>query len=86
MVASIDYRKDMLDELGMDEPTNLDELEDVFEAVKQKWPEVTPLVFAVTTWTLDPFKTYNGCTLQNYALNDDGTYSITAKTEAFKNI
>ena len=84
MVASIDYRKDMLDELGMDEPTNLDELEDVFEAVKQKWPEVTPLVFAVTTWTLDPFKTYNGCTLQNYALNDDGTYSITAKTEAFK--
>ena len=71
MVASIDYRKDMLDELGMDEPTNLDELEDVFEAVKQKWPEVTPLVFAVTTWTLDPFKTYNGCTLQNYALNED---------------
>lgn len=84
MVASIQYRKDMLDELGMEEPTNLEELNNVFEAVKQKWLDVTPLVFAVTTWTLDPFKIYTGSTLQSYTPNDAGGYDITAKTPEFK--
>lgn len=84
MVSSVQYRKDMLDELGLDEPTNLDELDAVFAAVKEKWPDVTPLVFAVTTWTLEPFKTWNNCTLQDFILNDDGSCEITAKTDAFK--
>ncbi len=34
-------------------------------------------------WTLDPFKTYNGCTLQTYMLNDDGSCDIVAKTEPY---
>lgn len=84
MVQSIDYRKDMLDELGMDEPTNLDELNEVFAAVKKKWPDVTPLVFATTTWTLTVFRPYNGCTLQDFVLNDDGTCDFTPKTQAYK--
>lgn len=84
MVSSVQYRKDMLDELGMKEPTNLEELDAVFAAVKEKWPDVTPLVFAVTTWTLEPFKTWNNCTLQEFMLNDDGTCDIVAKTDAFK--
>lgn len=84
MVGSMQYRKDMLDELGMDEPANLDELDAVFAAVKEKWPDVTPLVFAVTTWTLEPFKTWNNCTLQHFMLNDDGTCDIVAKTQPFK--
>ncbi len=84
MVSSVQYRKDMLDELGMKEPTNLEELDAVFAAVKEKWPDVTPLVFAVTTSTLEPFKTWNNCTLQEFMLNDDGTCDIVAKTDAFK--
>lgn len=85
MVASIQYRKDMLDELGIavDDINTLEDLDNVFAAVKEKWPDVTPLVFATTTWTLDPFKTYNNCTLQDFVLNDDGTCDITAKTEPF---
>lgn len=84
MVASIDYRKDMLDELGMDEPSTLEEFDAVCAAVKEKWADVTPLVFATTTWTLDPFKTYNGCTLQDFILNEDGSCDIVAKTEPFQ--
>lgn len=84
MVASIQYRKDMLDELGMQEPSDLEELREVFAAVKEKWPDVTPLVFAVTTWTLDPFKVYTGSTLQFYTPNENGGYDITAKTPEFK--
>lgn len=83
MVASIQYRKDMLDELGNPEINNLEDLDKVFGMVKEKWPEVTPLSFATTTWTLDPFKTYNRCTLQDFMLNDDGTCDIVAKTQPF---
>ncbi|MDD3277848.1 MAG: extracellular solute-binding protein [Lachnospiraceae bacterium] len=85
MVATVQYRTDMLKELGNPEIKNLDDLDNVFAQVKEKWPEVTPLVFAVTTWTLDPFKTWNNCTLQDFVLNDDGTCDITAKTEEYYN-
>lgn len=83
MVGSVQYRKDMLEELGNPEINTLEDLDAVFAQVKEKWPEVTPLVFAVTTWTLEPFKTWNNCTLQDFILNDDGTCDITAKTDAF---
>lgn len=85
MVANIDYRKDILDELGMDVPTNLEELDAVFAAVKENYPDMVPLCFAVETWTLDPFKTAAGCTLQEFMLNDDGSCDIVAKTENFYN-
>lgn len=83
MVENIEYRHDILLELGLEEPKTLDEFDAVCEAVKQNYPEMTPLVFATTTWTLDPFKTYNGCTKQTFVLNDDGTCDITAKTAPF---
>lgn len=83
MVSSVQYRKDILDELGLKEPSNLEELDNVFAKVKEAHPDMTPLVFAVTTWTLEPFWTWNNCTLQYFVLNDDGTCDITAKTEPF---
>lgn len=83
MMSSMQYRKDMLDELGMEEPTSLEELDAVFAAVKDKWPDVTPLVFAITTWTLEPFKSWNNCTNQDFVLNEDGTCDVAAKTEPF---
>lgn len=85
MVASLQYRHDLMDELGNPEVKSLDDLDNLFAQVKEKWPEMTPMVFAVTTWTLEPFKTWNNCSLQDFILNDDGTCDIVAKTEPFYN-
>ena len=37
------YRKDILDELGLEEPTNMDELEDILMKVKEAYPDMLPL-------------------------------------------
>ena len=37
------YRKDILDELGLSEPTNMDEFEDVLLKVKEAYPDMVPL-------------------------------------------
>jgi len=37
------YRKDILDELGLEEPTNMDELEAVLTKVKEAYPDMLPL-------------------------------------------
>lgn len=84
MVGSMLYRYDMLEELGNPEINNLDDLDRVFGMVKEKWPDVTPLVFNVDTWWLEPFKTWNGCTLQDFIINDNDQCEIVAKTEPFK--
>lgn len=85
MVASLVYRQDIVEELGNPEITTLEDLMDVYQQVKDNYPDMIPLNFSTDTWTLDPFKTWNNCTLQRFTINDDGTVDITATTEPYKN-
>ena len=52
MVATMVYRHDMYEELGSPKVENTDDLENLLTMVKEKWPDVTPLVFSVDTWYL----------------------------------
>lgn len=54
-LASLIYRRDILDELGMKPPATLDELLDVFKAVKEKYPDMVPLTMEYSFMT-DFFK------------------------------
>ena len=84
MVASLIYRQDIVEELGNPEINTLDDLMAVYEQVKTNYPDMIPLNFSTDTWTLDPFKTWNNCTLQRFTINDDGSVEITATTEPYK--
>lgn len=83
MVASVSYRADMLEELGNPEINTLEDLDNVFAMVKEKWPDVTPLNFSVDTWTLNPFKTWNNCSLQYFIMNEEDQCEIVPKTQPF---
>lgn len=85
MVATVLYRHDMLEELGNPEVKNLEDLDNLFAAVKEKWPDVVPLNFSVDTWYLNPFKTWNNCSLQYFDVNENKECEIVAKTEPFYN-
>lgn len=84
MVATLIYRQDIVEELGNPEINTLDDLMELFQMVKDNYPDMIPLNFSTDTWTLDPFKTWNNCTLQRFTINEDGTVDITATTEAYK--
>ena len=84
MVASVIYRADILEALGNPEVNTLDDLLAVYQQVKDAYPDMIPLNFSTDTWTLDPFKTWNGCTLQRFTIHDDGSVEITAATEPYK--
>lgn len=43
------YRKDILDELGMEEPTTIEELEALLKAVKEKYPDMVGLMLEKST-------------------------------------
>ena len=83
MVASMIYRHDMLEELGNPEIKNAGDLENVLGMVKDKWPDVTPLVFSVDAWYLNPLKTWNNCSLQYFDVDENGQCQIVAKSKPF---
>ena len=85
MVATVLYRKDILDELGLEKPETIEELFDVYEAVKQAHPEMTPLTFETSTWSLQVFKPYSGCTLQHFLMESpDDECKIVEKLPMYK--
>lgn len=83
MVATMVYRHDMYEELGSPKVENTDDLENLLTMVKEKWPDVTPLVFSVDTWYLNPLKTWNNCSLQYFDIDENGKCQVVAKSKPF---
>lgn len=48
--AAVQYRKDILDELGLEAPTTPEEFRDVLAAVKEAYPDMIPLCLAGGVW------------------------------------
>ncbi|WP_141504318.1 extracellular solute-binding protein [Paenibacillus luteus] len=70
------YRTDILKELGMKEPETPDELFEVLTAVKQKYPDMTPLmdIDGNADWTLYPFLFQSFGTPNKWEVNAAGEF------------
>ena len=64
-------RKDILEELGDPKIESLEDLDHVLGMVKEKHPDMTPLVFAITpTWTKGYFATQFGAAIDGFVEKD----------------
>lgn len=68
------YRQDWFEELGIEEPTTIAELEAVLETIKEKMPDVTPMTVAAgaTAWLAKDLGTAFGATVSGWTLDENG--------------
>ena len=68
------YRQDWFEELGIEEPTTIAELEAVLETIKEKMPDVTPMTVAAgaTAWLAKDLGTAFGATVSGWTPDENG--------------
>ena len=68
------YRQDWFEELGIEEPTTIAELEAALETIKEKMPDVTPMTVAAgsTAWLAKDLGTAFGATVSGWTPDENG--------------
>ncbi len=68
------YRQDWFEELGIEEPTTIAELEAALETIKEQMPDVTPMTVAAgsTAWLAKDLGTAFGATVSGWTLDENG--------------
>jgi len=83
MAPSLSLRKDLLEEMGNPELKTLDDLSNVFEEVKYRYPDLIPLIFD-PSWRFNVFRVWSGVTQQDWISQEDGSYQFYTQTAAYK--
>lgn len=85
--AAITYRADILAELGNPEIRTLDDLKNVFIDVKEKYPDLVPLVLNPTpTWAKGYFQLNFGTAMKGFVEDENDNLVHSLRTESLLNM
>jgi len=82
MLPSLIYRLDILEELGNPPMNTLDDLLNIYELVKQNYPDMVPLVFS-DSWRFQVFKVWTGAINIDF-IEQDGKVVSTIHGEKYR--
>jgi putative aldouronate transport system substrate-binding protein len=85
MTGSLGIRQDILDELGNPRLETLEDLEKIYEMVKEAYPEMILLEFN-PWWQFNVFRIWSGVTMLNWLEQSDGSYNYYANTAVYKDM